>query len=646
MYLSKYNGNSLIKQTKNAKISLQYLHALKLYTDYKDLCQQLCETFHYKNKNEIMMQLKNRHVEFVNWSKLLAECVQCFGKNTMNQKLIKPMYRGISNNFMFHHFSAQFNAPTSTSNNLFVIQSIIGSKGKVLELSKHTTLKCFYFDCDLISSYPEGECLIFGSESILKITTIKTVCNGKYINYVHYFHAMDFLLHISNGIDYNNKLLSLTAKKHFLLMVLSNYKSERIPIYIRKILHYQLSNLVSVTINCLDIMEKYKFLKAVFLKKNGTLNIARICTCFRFSTNINIIMPPMYLFNKRIIDSLYYDLNRLCSAHMEQLFVKLSFEFQGAICENQKILNEYCNDFLKIHWEMTHSETSISFLWLKYTQPDVMNKLILKTSKDKKKCIGSFYSEWYLLLSYEIRSIKLNKLLANDIYELIGLYYGKYKQESYKFNIRIWICSWNMGLKSKNSIGINESDIEASIPNDYDLYIFGLQETVSTAFLHMISDYLQKYNIIPMQAAFGIHSSKSTLIQIFYKQSLSHRIFIESKAVVSSRSITGAACIVLNINGTNISFLSINISNSNNLKSLLKQCNKKLFSVSKMNLFNNCDHIICFGSFNSKMSISTNEAMNKMLSRNELRYLWQYDTLYKQLKEVKKINNNKYFLQE
>ena len=83
-----------------------HLVALKLYTDYDDLNHLFCDQFRVRDANE-------DHSKWWNMGKLLAECVQCFGKLLISKKV--KYYRGLSKPFLFSRFVARFHAPLSTS---------------------------------------------------------------------------------------------------------------------------------------------------------------------------------------------------------------------------------------------------------------------------------------------------------------------------------------------------------------------------------------------------------------------------------------------------------------------------------------------------------------------------------------------------
>lgn len=100
-----------------APFEMQWLLALKLYTDFNELNGEFCEHFRLKqltqNTMESAQSLAIRNAKFWNFAKLLTECVQCFGQLLMSKK--KRYYRGINRLFLFPRFVARFYAPLSTS---------------------------------------------------------------------------------------------------------------------------------------------------------------------------------------------------------------------------------------------------------------------------------------------------------------------------------------------------------------------------------------------------------------------------------------------------------------------------------------------------------------------------------------------------
>ena len=100
-----------------APFEIQYLMALKLYTDFDDLNHKFCEHFRLQNVKgntlESPQSLAIRNGRYWNMAKLLTECVQCFGQLLIGKK--KRYFRGINKAFIIPRFVARFHAPLSTS---------------------------------------------------------------------------------------------------------------------------------------------------------------------------------------------------------------------------------------------------------------------------------------------------------------------------------------------------------------------------------------------------------------------------------------------------------------------------------------------------------------------------------------------------
>eukprot|EP01084_Bolivina_argentea_P215524 365911_1 len=76
-------------------LTIQHLCAMKLYTDYTSLNRVFCATFRLKKLTngiyERIQSLKSRNAKFAIWSRLLVECVQCYGSLLSTNK---KYYRG------------------------------------------------------------------------------------------------------------------------------------------------------------------------------------------------------------------------------------------------------------------------------------------------------------------------------------------------------------------------------------------------------------------------------------------------------------------------------------------------------------------------------------------------------------------------
>eukprot|EP01084_Bolivina_argentea_P250383 419457_1 len=203
------NGNGYFQQIYNIKLCAPFsgihLMALKLYTDYTNLCSILCSTLRSENKNKIC--------EIANWAKLLCECVQCYG-TSLNASKCKRYYRGVQNVFTFTMFVTRFNLPTSTTTDFNQAVEFCVN-GLVLELQHYrNTYDVFKFDCYALSDYDtERETLFFGGNTVLQISCIWQPFKTKWISYGKYMIAIDAILRMIHGVTIKNHKI-LENKKH------------------------------------------------------------------------------------------------------------------------------------------------------------------------------------------------------------------------------------------------------------------------------------------------------------------------------------------------------------------------------------------------------------------------------------------------
>ena len=111
------NGHDIYGILLGAPMQLQFVTALKLYTDFDALNKEFCEHFRLKKLTENAVESKQslavRNGRFWNLAKLLTESVQCFGQLLVAKK--NRFYRGVNRLFIFPRFVARFHAPLSTS---------------------------------------------------------------------------------------------------------------------------------------------------------------------------------------------------------------------------------------------------------------------------------------------------------------------------------------------------------------------------------------------------------------------------------------------------------------------------------------------------------------------------------------------------
>ena len=85
----------------------RHLRALKLYTDYTNLCIAFCSILRRGDPEEV--------AHIANWARHLTETVQCFGSPLSADVADRIYYRGIDKPFIFMTIVSRFNLPLSTT---------------------------------------------------------------------------------------------------------------------------------------------------------------------------------------------------------------------------------------------------------------------------------------------------------------------------------------------------------------------------------------------------------------------------------------------------------------------------------------------------------------------------------------------------
>ena len=243
-----------------------------------------------------------------------------------------------------------------------------------MKLSRHESHQCFYFDCKYVSPFDdEFEYLFFGGDSILRINTIRDIKNNG-ADYKYYLQSVNCLLRIIKGIGFNENTIKNKSKK--ILNKLCLYKTENvvnIPQYILNVLDHHTSNTPNeISLNFIEIREKYKFLKPSFIKSDGLINIRNIWTLFNHTKSIKLVMSNRYEVDEHFMHSIYEEFNGL-NVHStnKSLTMKgysFTFEFGNKPLSeiNKKVFKENTNKFKNIHWIIEMSENCVI---LKYELP-------------------------------------------------------------------------------------------------------------------------------------------------------------------------------------------------------------------------------------------------------------------------------------
>ena len=108
--VSNGNENRTYCINKGARLTIQHLLAIKLYTEYISWRYVYCDAFKVR-KGETVDDLANRLVRFANWSRLLMECTECYGSTLGNRRF----HRVVDAEFNFPKYAFRFNVPTSVT---------------------------------------------------------------------------------------------------------------------------------------------------------------------------------------------------------------------------------------------------------------------------------------------------------------------------------------------------------------------------------------------------------------------------------------------------------------------------------------------------------------------------------------------------
>ena len=106
------NGQSeyMYSLKKREPVDANHLRALKLYTDFTDLCSKFCAILRWADPAEI--------AEIAHWTRSLIEMVQCFGSSLNEEAVQKTYFRGVNRTFIFKMIATRFHLPLSTTSDV------------------------------------------------------------------------------------------------------------------------------------------------------------------------------------------------------------------------------------------------------------------------------------------------------------------------------------------------------------------------------------------------------------------------------------------------------------------------------------------------------------------------------------------------
>ena len=105
---------SLYEIQQYEPLDAEHLRALKLYTDFNNLCAKFCTVLRWADPIQI--------AEIANWTRTLIETVQCYG-TPLSAGM--TYYRGVNRSFLFKTIATKFNLPLSTTNSVQFLKTFL-----------------------------------------------------------------------------------------------------------------------------------------------------------------------------------------------------------------------------------------------------------------------------------------------------------------------------------------------------------------------------------------------------------------------------------------------------------------------------------------------------------------------------------------
>ena len=301
----------------------------------------------FSNERGIELMKKN-HSYFVNFAKLLRECVECFGSklngnlfgnfNNNDMKMgedtgfngnkNKSFYFGLNNAMgLFKKTLNRIKLPLLCSSSMSVTlnhMECMEDDGLLIEVKYYDPF-IRYFDCSWITEYiAEQEILFNGGISILKIETIFNVATDT--NYLIFVRSMNILQSMLNGstkkevmTTFEEQIIRYLVQNEFIRAmnndtdVSNNINGKSIiPNYISLLFHHFCINLKSISINLGRMNDQtyhgYHNIKSLFLtSQNNFIKLDVLCSLFPNVPTIKIIGHPSHKKHCIKLDELFFE---------------------------------------------------------------------------------------------------------------------------------------------------------------------------------------------------------------------------------------------------------------------------------------------------------------------------------------------------
>eukprot|EP01084_Bolivina_argentea_P305842 528378_1 len=280
-------------------LTLGHLLSVILYADWTSLCYEFSATFRKRNIYETLLSVKQRNSEYANWSRLLRETVQYWGRNGEFQyddddgQLIKPLegpfFCGLSEVMELSEFNIRLCGPTSTSKKIEVATRFGGDNGMIMQLNNsgdyHSDQLCA-FGIGWISNYSgEDEWLFIGGQQRIKIEGIRDIRAHK--NYKRYFKPLFLFDCVVNGTGFHAlNAPEISDQDYLTIQNLIKHSLEinkfrnKYPQYINKTFQCCVDNKSQIVLNLDEITSYLNQLKDIIIdEKKSESQLEPDCVC-------------------------------------------------------------------------------------------------------------------------------------------------------------------------------------------------------------------------------------------------------------------------------------------------------------------------------------------------------------------------------
>jgi len=295
------------------QMSMDHLIALYTYTNLPALRSTFVDVAyrHYYNHDTVdKTRLLELHSEIWNWSRLLLECVHCFG-SPFNEEW--RYYHGINCKLLFDRFNLMIDVPSSVTldKDFAYTFSAAPDAGIMVELN-HGTLsdvQSLCFDNSLLSEFPfEEERFIFHSYVSIKDIVINGLHHDQWLKIFRFWYKVKegfFFNHLLSDMEITkNDQLCICAMIVNMMLGASNQRhpqyDQRIPFYMQCLFNECIQNKAFVWIieseyarlapklksllfyNSTNVSKSSQFLRYLIADKK-----CNVCKCNTFGWHLN-----------------------------------------------------------------------------------------------------------------------------------------------------------------------------------------------------------------------------------------------------------------------------------------------------------------------------------------------------------------------